>query len=292
MSLWIKICGNTSLADAQLAAEAGARTPADRSSSAGRGADAVGFVFAPSPRRVTPAQVAAIVPHLPASLEKIGVFVDASLDEIASTVEACSLTGVQLHWDAPPDLPARLRARFGPSLRILRVVHFAANRSEYVSVSGDSVSGRDGAPSEPRAMEASQKPGASEAAEKLGVLKGHDFSRADGAVKMEGALAPQVRDDPNVDAILVDSRTPAAIGGTGQTYDWDAARRSLFGRSEQLKLIAAGGLTPENVAEAIATLRPWGVDVVSGVESVPGRKDPAKVRAFIANARAAGASQT
>ena len=59
MSLWVKICANTSLADAQLAAEAGA--------------DAVGFVFAPSPRRVTPEQVAAITPHLPAEIEKIGV---------------------------------------------------------------------------------------------------------------------------------------------------------------------------------------------------------------------------
>ena len=74
MSLWIKICANTSLADAQLAAEAGA--------------DAVGFVFAPSPRRVTAEQVAQIVPQLPAALEKIGVFVDAGFDEIAATVEA------------------------------------------------------------------------------------------------------------------------------------------------------------------------------------------------------------
>ena len=67
-SIWVKICANTSLEDAQLAADAGA--------------DAVGFVFAPSPRRVTAAQVAAITPHLPAHLEKIGVFVDAGLDEI------------------------------------------------------------------------------------------------------------------------------------------------------------------------------------------------------------------
>ena len=101
MSLWIKICGNTTIEDAQLAAEAGA--------------DAVGFVFAPSPRRVAPAQVAAMAPHLPPTLEKIGVFVDAALAEIASTVEMCSLTGVQLHFDAPPELPAQLRERFGPN---------------------------------------------------------------------------------------------------------------------------------------------------------------------------------
>ena len=110
MSLWIKICGNTSLEDAMLAAEAGA--------------DAVGFVFAPSPRRVTAEQVAAIMPHLPAELEKIGVFVDAAFEEIESTVQTSGLTGVQLHFDAAPDLPARLREQFGPNLRILRVIHF------------------------------------------------------------------------------------------------------------------------------------------------------------------------
>ena len=65
------------------------------------GADAVGFVFAPSPRRVTAEQAAAIVRRLPAEIEKIGVFVDAAVDEIVATVEAAGLTGVQLHSEAP-----------------------------------------------------------------------------------------------------------------------------------------------------------------------------------------------
>lgn len=217
MSLWIKICGNTSLADAQLASEAGA--------------DAVGFVFAPSPRRVTAEQAAKIVPHLPAALEKIGVFVDASFDEIATTVKAAELTGVQLHFDAPPALPAQLRERFGARLRILGVLHFDA-----------------------------------------------------AAVERAAAIAG----DANVDALLVDSRTAAAVGGTGQTYDWALASGTLFQDARARKrLVAAGGLTPENVAEAITTLRPWGVDVVSGVEAASGRKDAAKVRALVDRARAA-----
>jgi phosphoribosylanthranilate isomerase len=223
MSLWIKICANTSLADARLGADAGA--------------DALGFVFAPSPRRVTAEQAAAIVPHLPPTLEKIGVFVEAGFGEIAATVETAGLTGVQLHWDAARELPDRLRKRFGPKLRIVRVVHF------------------------------------------------------DEAVHENASAVAQ---DANIDAILVDSRSESAVGGTGKIYDWDVASKTLFqnakGRGDMKggrPIIAAGGLTPANVAEAIAALRPWGVDAVSGVEAEPGRKDAAKVRAFIANARAA-----
>jgi len=98
--------------------------------------------------------------------------------------------------------------------------------------------------------------------------------------------------DPNVDAVLVDSRTSTAVGGTGVAFDWSSARDALFqnpgGRKNR---IAAGGLTPSNVAEAIATLRPWGADVVSGVESAPGTKDPDKVRQFVLNAKAATGRQ-
>ena len=216
MSIWIKICGNTSLEDTLAAIDA----------------DAVGFVFAPSPRRVTPVEVAAITPHLPPAIEKIGVFVDTALEEIVSTVRVCGLTGVQLHYDAEPELPARLHERLGPEVRILRVIHFSAESA------------------------------------------GQHF------VKIA-----EYDQDPHVDAVLVDSRTMAAIGGTGVAFAWDTARATLFQDAIAGKRIAAGGLTPANVAEAIAALRPWGVDAVSGVEAAPGRKDPTKVREFIRRAR-------
>ena len=218
MSLWIKICGNTSLEDAQLAVMAGA--------------DAVGFVFAPSPRQVTVSEAAAIVKHLASPAEKIGVFVDAPLDEIYEAVRVCGLTGVQLHSAAGPEMPARLRQRLGPELRILRVVHFDANAAE----------------------------------------------------RMVAEIADHDR-DPHVDAVLVDSRTATAVGGTGVAFDWAAAQAIFSPGAKACKRIVAGGLNSANVADAIATLRPSGVDVVSGVEAAPGRKDPFKVRAFVERAR-------
>src|ERR1700760_3779782 len=108
--MWIKLCGNTNLEDAQLAAESGA--------------DAVGFVFAPSPRQVDSKTVSKITGHLPAHLEKYGVFVDAEFDEIISTVTECGLTGVQIHRSSDESLPSRLRSRFDGRISILRVLHY------------------------------------------------------------------------------------------------------------------------------------------------------------------------
>ena len=213
--MWVKICANTSLEDALLAAEAGA--------------DAVGFVFAESVRRVTPAQVREIISHLPTNLEKIGVFVDASFGELAAAVEECGLTGVQLHSGCEAGATMRLRGRFSErQLRILKVIHFE------------------------QGLEAELK-----------------VAQADQAI----------------DAVLIDSKTATLLGGTGVHFDWQAAHGSFAGSA--LRMIAAGGLNPENVSEAIATLQPWGVDVASGVEAMPGKKDAAKVRAFVENARIA-----
>ena len=213
--MWVKVCANTSLEDAQMAVDAGA--------------DAVGFVFAESARRVTVEQVAGIAPRLPETVEKIGVFVDASVDALAAAIEACGLTGVQLHTASDPTIASRLRERYARErLRILKVIHF-----------------QQGLEAELREAEA----------------------------------------DAAIDGVLVDSRTATMLGGTGIRFDWNAARGSFA--ESRLRLIAAGGLNPKNVAEAIVALQPWGVDVASGVEEKPGKKDAAKVRAFVVKARAA-----
>lgn len=87
-------------------------------------------------------------------------------------------------------------------------------------------------------------------------------------------------------AVLVDAYVEGQMGGTGHRPPWDL----LAGFDPGVPLILAGGLTPENVAEAVRLVRPWGVDVASGVESSPGRKDAGKVRAFVTNAKAAAAT--
>ncbi len=97
-----------------------------------------------------------------------------------------------------------------------------------------------------------------------------------------GSLAPLA--SFSADAFLLDSYIPDKPGGTGETFNWDlAVEAKRFGRP----IFLAGGLTPENVADAIRAVQPFAVDVSSGVEISPGRKDPEKIRAFIAAARGA-----
>jgi phosphoribosylanthranilate isomerase len=224
--MWIKICGNTNLEDACFAAECGA--------------NAVGFVFAPSPRQVEVDVVREITARLPRQVEKYGVFVDAGFDEIVSSVSNAGLTGVQLHRSPDTLLPSRLREHF-------------ARRQMQIGI--------------------------------LGVLhyKDHDLE-----FNLEFEQQLMELGDP-VDGVLVDSSTARAVGGTGTTFNWLAAQASFQRAAPHLRLIAAGGLSPENVRQAIQTLRPWGVDVVSGVESAKGKKDPIRVRAFIRCAQEAAA---
>ena len=224
--MWIKICGITSIEDAQVAIAAEA--------------DAVGFVFAASPRHVTPETVREITRALPFNVEKIGVFVDSSLDEIVATFETAGLTGVQLHGEYSPDDLLELRMRMKQKFLPVRVVYV-------VTYDGDSAS----------------------------------FAR-----RLQSLAAmPDNEDGPS--AVLVDTRVGEKVGGTGIPFDWGAAQTAFHRHAGNLRLIAAGGLRPENARQAIQTMQPWGVDVCSGVESVPGKKDHQRVKQFIRASRAA-----
>ncbi len=234
--MFVKICGNTNLADAELAVELGA--------------DALGFIFAPSRRRVSAEQVAAITPHLPPGIERVGIFVEPDAAEIVRTVRAVGLTAVQMHMPQDPALLQQLSAEFKGEVQLWQVLGFAAQ------------------PADP------------------------NFEQK----FMQLVLAALT--DSRISAVLVDTVKNGASGGLGETFLWSraapllrtaqemAAEQGRRGGYEPAKLLIAGGLTAENVGEAIATLHPWGVDAVSGVEESPGHKNPAKLRAFLRSARA------
>lgn len=226
--MWIKLCANTSLADARLADDAGA--------------DAVGFVFAPSVRRVTAGQIAQIMPALSADVTGIGVFNTQDFEEIVFSLHAAALHGVQLHGELDFSLLEKLRAAFDPTFFLIQTLHWDVDS---------------------------------------------DPTRAEHRLRDE--LRAIARHSA-IDAILLDTRTATASGGTGRVFDWPRARDVLAAEAGKARIVLAGGLTPENVADAIRTVRPWGVDVASGVESAPGRKDAARVRAFILAARTAFAA--
>jgi phosphoribosylanthranilate isomerase len=120
---------------------------------------------------------------------------------------------------------------------------------------------------------------------RLGILRVLHYQEQE----FEGQLRELSRND-SLDGVLVDSSSQrAVVGGTGTSFNWLGARNCFLQAAPHLRLIVAGGLAPENVKQAIQVLRPWGVDVVSGVECAPGRKDPARVLAFIQSAQQAAA---
>jgi phosphoribosylanthranilate isomerase len=199
--VFVKICGITSEEDALLAVA--------------MGADAVGFVFAPSSRQVAAGLVRDIVRRLPPEVLTVGVFRDESAQRVVDIVNGTGLRAAQLHGLETADQTAWVRKRVPFVIKAF--------------VAGDPA-----------------------------------LDRAD---------------DFGADAILVDSHAP----GSGEVFDWSLAEGAPINR----RVILAGGLTPENVAEAIEAVRPWGVDVATGVEDSPGHKDARKVREFVINARRA-----
>jgi phosphoribosylanthranilate isomerase len=221
---WVKICGTTNLEDALAAVEAGA--------------DALGFIFAPSPRRIEPQAAREIVRQVPEQVEKVGVFVNETSARIRDVVKQVGLNAVQLHGDetlefAEQLFPADARPR----------IYQAVSMKSWFSQSGG------------------------------------------------GAFVWDERARKLFSALVVDSGSPTRRGGTGLTFDWSRAQAFIASLKKQYKVIVAGGLNPENAARAVRLFRPWGVDVTSGVEREPGKKDPEKMRAFVAAVHSAAAKE-
>ena len=197
----IKICGIKTVKDALAAMEAGA--------------DLIGFNFYPkSPRYIDVGICRDImsVMRRHGHVTYVGVFVNASVEEIYATIETCGLGLAQLHGDETPEM--------------------------------------------------------------LNALNGKAFKAFRGVADVETDKRMIVSGEP---AFLVDAAVKGFYGGSGVTADWSAAAEL----AKKYPLLLAGGLTPENVADAVRQVKPWGVDVASGVESEPGKKDASKIKVFV-----------
>lgn len=198
----IKICGITQVEDALAAVEAGA--------------DALGFIFSESPRRIGLSRAVKIAEKLPPLVSLVGVFLNQPLQEIQEAIASCPLTALQFHGQESPEF-----CRSFGAIKTIKVIR----------------------------------------------------------VKDQTSLADISQYE--VDAYLLDTYVKGQPGGTGKTFNWGLAADI----SSKYRIILSGGLSPDNVVEAIKRVRPFGVDVGSGVESSPGKKDHQKIRRFIHQVR-------
>jgi len=254
---WIKICGITNLDDALAASEAGA--------------NALGFVFYPkSPRYITLETACSIAGNLPQAVEKIGVFVNQSLDCVRDAARYLGLTAVQLHGDESTEFSRELYGRLANGSARPRI--FRAWPAKIFDAPGQQTVGWD--PVAAGLVEPD------EAYKGKRVHKIHVAKNGDLFLETHG-FRPGV-----ISGVLLDSSTAEQRGGSGRPFDWERVQPWAGVINSISKLIVAGGLRPDNVQEAIHLLHPWGVDVSSGVESEPGKKNHRKVRAFIEAVRA------
>jgi phosphoribosylanthranilate isomerase len=214
------------------------------------GADALGFVFyEKSSRNVTPETVREITRKLPPEIEKVGVLPDTSPSNWKELADRSGLTAIQIYY--PFSGPPTRNDSFG--------LHAASSGSNSITKIYFAFSALDLMGNPPR----------------INV----NFP----------SFAPSVDagiDSPNrFNTVVLDSGTPQQAGGTGKPFDWKTAASLVETINKDVNVVIAGGLSPNNVGDAIRILKPWGVDVVSGVEASPGKKDPEKVRAFIAAVR-------
>lgn len=219
------------------------------------GADLLGFIFyAKSPRVISLDAGARIISDLQSPVIKVGLFVNAPADYVAAVLQHCGLDLAQLHGDETVETVAALKGRAYKAFRGPGEQHaaFAAARI----------------PSPPNPLSQRER--------------GSAFPSSSAFPSRPGRGARGEGNEPP--AFLIDAHVPGAYGGTGQTADWAAAGEI----ARRYPILLAGGLTPENVADAVAQVQPWGVDVSSGVERAPGRKDHVKVRLFVERAKRAG----
>jgi phosphoribosylanthranilate isomerase len=254
---WVKICGTTNLEDALAAVDAGV--------------NAVGFVFyAKSPRRVSAEAARSIIAHLPSKVEKVGVFVNETIRRITEIVQQAGLTVVQLHGDEDGDFSRALFRSMANGTE--RPVIFRACPAQIFDCPAEQRVGWD--PVATGLVEPD------EAYKGKRVHKIHVADNGDLFLETHG-FRPGV-----VSGVLLDSSAAGQLGGTGRTFDWERVQPWAGVINSISKLIVAGGLKPGNVQEAIHILHPWGVDVSTGVEREPGKKDHRKVRAFVQAVRA------
>lgn len=200
----IKVCGITNLEDALAAHSCGS--------------DAIGFIFAKSPRRMTKEMARRIAFHLPPFIQLVGVFVDEERETVKEIARYCRLNILQFHGNETPEYCMSFNRR------VIKAVHIK------------------------------------------------DLSDIERMTPYQGIAS----------SFLLDTYHPKYAGGTGQSFDWSIARRAR----EIGPVILAGGLNPDNVQEAIRSVQPYAVDVGSGVEASPGKKDHQKIRLFIERAKA------
>ncbi len=254
---WIKICGMTNLDDALAATDAGA--------------SALGFIFyKKSPRYVTVETAHSIVAKLPRQIEKVGVFVNETADRVRDAVKHVGLTAVQLHGDESPEFSRTL-------------FHQLANGTSRPTIFRSYPAKIFDAPAQQTVRWDPVAAGLVEPDEAYTgkrVHKIHVAKNGDLFLETHG-FRPGV-----VSGVLLDSSTAERRGGTGEPFDWERVQPWAGIINSISKLIVAGGLRPGNVQDAIHLLHPWGVDVSTGVEGEPGKKDPRKVRAFVQAVRA------
>jgi phosphoribosylanthranilate isomerase len=180
------------------------------------GATALGFICVRnSPRYIQPSKIKAIAEQLPPEVDRIGVFANASQQEIKEVLIEAGLNGVQLHGDESPQFCQQLRDFLGDEIELLKALR----------------------------------------------------------IKTPAVLLTVDRYQSWVDTLLLDAYHPQALGGTGKTLDWESLKQ--FNPNQPWLL--AGGLTPNNVTQALSLVKPDGIDLSSGVERSPGDKDLAKV---------------